>query len=62
MAVNFEWEKISKGPSLEDRQSNTLSVGSQMNSVKEFSDGLWPNERWGPNLSKALNQIIASSC
>lgn len=25
-------------------------------------DGLWPNEWWGSNLSKALNQIIASSC
>lgn len=43
-------------------QSNTPSVRSQMDSVKEFRDGLWPNEQWGSNLSKALNQLIASSC
>lgn len=62
MAVSFEWEKRCKGPSVEDRQSNTPSVRSQMDSVKEFRDGLWPNEQWGSNLSKALNQLIASSC
>lgn len=40
----------------------THSVRPLTDSKKELRDGPWPNERWGSNLSKALNQIIASSC
>lgn len=52
-------EEISKVLKIDNLTHNVKPL---TDSEKEFRDGLWPNERWGFNLSKALTQIIASSC